>query len=242
MSLINQALKKEQQRRSLNLRDSIPDIPTYGSEDSENSLTSSARKNNRSLSVLLGFTGVGVLLLALGGGFIYFGKSYLSQFRAPQMVSRTEDKGSFAAVSENPPIATVTQILEEIEGESSSASANSGDTSEDPNPESDRSVQSETAASRNADSAILEEPIGVENPETDISAEPEFDFKIQDLIDEMQVLGFRSAGPNSRLLMNGRVFKLEDIIDNERGLRFLGSDGENLVFEAPSGYRYRKPL
>lgn len=241
MSLINQALKKEQQRRSLNLRDSIPDIPTYGSGDSENSLTSSARKNSRSLSVLLGFTGVGVLLLALGGGFIYFGKSYLSQFKAPQMVSRTEDKGPFTTESENPPITTVTQILEEIEGESSFASANSEETNGSPNQESDRSIQSETAASKNSDSATPEESIGVENPETEMSAEPEFDFRIQDLIDEMQVLGFRSAGPNSRLLMNGRVFKLDDIIDNERGLRFLGSDGENLVFEAPSGYRYRKP-
>ncbi len=75
MSLINQALKKEQQKRSLDLRDTTPDIPTYDSANLGNGLSASNRKNNRSLSILIGFTGMGVVLLALGGGFIYFGKS-----------------------------------------------------------------------------------------------------------------------------------------------------------------------
>ena len=42
--------------------------------------------------------------------------------------------------------------------------------------------------------------------------------------------------------MNGCVFKLNDIVDNERGLRFIDSNGESTVFETLSGYRYYKPL
>ena len=38
--------------------------------------------------------------------------------------------------------------------------------------------------------------------------------------------------------MNGCVFKLNDIVDNERGLRFIDSNGESTVFGTLSGYRY----
>ena len=94
-------------------------------------------------------------------------------------------------------------------------------------------------------------PVATENAESEdtiaeivdvFSEEPQFDFKLQDFVDGLQVFGFRSAGPNTRLLLGGRVFKLDNVIDNERGLIFRGSNGEYLIFEAPSGYLYKRPL
>jgi|TARA_B110000037_G_scaffold219823_1_gene285813 hypothetical protein len=73
MSLINKALKKEQQRRSLNIKTPSLDIPTYESEP----LTASevARRNSKNpLGVLIGFTGIGFVMLVCGGAFVYFGK------------------------------------------------------------------------------------------------------------------------------------------------------------------------
>ena len=101
-------------------------------------------------------------------------------------------------------------------------------------------------------SEIAEDPAATtENAESEdtiteivdvVPEEPQLDFKIQDFVDGLQVFGFRSAGPNTRLLLGGRVFKLDDVVDNERGLIFRGSDGEYLIFEDPSGYLYKKTL
>lgn len=239
MSLINQALKKEQQRRSLNLRDSTTDIPTYDSGNVGNGLSPATRQNNRSLSILLGFTGVGALLLVLGIGFVYFGKSYLNQLNSTPIVSQAESgTSSFAAETTETPVTNVTDILNEIEEEEQALQSEVSSNEEIPNAET--VTETEVTDNMVAESPVeeIEDPVSVEEE----PSEPEYDFKIQNLIDEMQVLGYRSAGLNSRLLMNGRVFKIDDIVDNERGLRFIGSDGESLVFEAPSGYRYRKPL
>ncbi len=244
MSLINQALKKEQQRRSLNLRDTTSDIPTYDSGNIGNGLSPATRQGNRSLSLLIGFTGFGVVLLALGGGFVYFGKSYLSQLNSTPVVAQADPEPmSFASgPAEDAPAATVTDILDEMER------ANPPSV-EEPIVEAAEPAAGDLAEDSAADPVATEvsdaEPADVNSQETETveaATEPQYDFKIQDLIDEFQVLGYRSAGPNSRLLMNGRVYKIGDIVDNERGLRFVGSEGDDLVFEAPSGYQYRKPL
>ncbi len=244
MSLINQALKKEQQRRSLNLRgDSVSDIPTYDSGNVGNGLSPSVRQSNRSLSILLGFTGVGALLLVLGIGFVYFGKSYLNQLNSTPMVAQAETSTSFAAETPETPAITATDILNEIEEENQEPqTAETAFSVEIENPDSESPSPLEPIVEGASDAEPKEGEAEESATVEETPAEPEYDFKIQDLIDEMQVLGYRSAGINSRLLMNGRVFKIDDIIDNERGIRFIGSDGESLVFEAPSGYRYRKPL
>lgn len=221
----------------------MSDIPTYDSGNVGNGLSPSVRHNNRSLSILLGFTGVGALLLVLGIGFVYFGKSYLDQLNSTPMVSQAETGTSFAAETTETPATTVTDILSEIEEEKQMLqTADAASDGEIANPDSESEAPLEPTAEEATKAGSQEEESEESATVEEASAEPEYDFKIQDLIDEMQVLGYRSAGINTRLLMNGRVFKIDDIVDNERGIRFLGSDGESLVFEAPSGYRYRKPL
>jgi hypothetical protein len=242
MSLINQALKKEQQRRSLNLNESISDIPTYDSGNLGNGLSPSVRQNNRSLSILLGFTGVGAFLLILGIGVVYFGKSYLNQLNSTPMVSQADTGTSFAAEPPETPETNVTSTESEIQAEGkdplteivTSIDVADVESPAEPAPETElgETDGTETPESPEEEPALAEAEV----------SKPEYDFKIQNLIDEFQVLGYRSAGANSRLLMNGRVFKLNDIVDNERGLRFIGSNGESIVFETPSGYRYYKPL
>lgn len=258
MSLINQALKKEQQRRSLNLREATADIPVYDSNATGNGLSPSRQKRNNSLSILLGLTGAGVVLLGLGGGFIYFGKAYLSGLTATSPTEEASEQPTFASspFASNP----VNEILDDVDSLSAGTPATVADSEPDQAPPSgemaalaiDSNPDSEAI---NADTASTADPSA--NPETAhseemgeeavelveaVPEEPQFDFKIQDFVDGLQVFGFRSAGVNTRLLLGGRVFKLDDVVDNERGLVFRGSDGENLIFEAPSGHHYKKPL
>ncbi len=242
MSLINQALKKEQQRRSLNLRDSNPNIPTYDAGNVGNGLSSSTRQNNRSLSILIGFTGVGAFLLLLGIGFVYFGKSYLNELNSTPLVSQVEPGSSFAAETLETPVTNVADIISEIEAENQVLEMEKAASLQIAEAETVIELKPETELGEEAIVDSLETQSEEPDPIEEEDSKPTYDFKIQNLIDELQVLGYRSAGVNSRLLMNGRVFKLNDIIDNERGIRFIGSDGESIVFEAPSGYRYYKPL
>ena len=120
----------------------------------------------------------------------------------------------------------------ESEGDVASAIDDQSPSSEIVSPAEDPAATTENAESEDTIAEIVDV----------ISEEPQFDFKIQDFVDGLQVFGLRSAGPNTRLLLSGRVFKLDDVIDNERGLIFRGSDGEYLIFEAHSGYLYKKPL
>ncbi len=240
MSLINQALKKEQQRRSLNLRDSSPEIPVYDTANAGNGLSPSTRKGNRSLSLLIGFSGVGLVLLLLGGAFVYFGKSYLSQLDSTPVVAQNEQSPSLA--SRGSPLTQTVRILEEIESDSAAAAESVEAVAAEPE------SQAPIIDAPVVDAPVIDAPVEdlAVDAETELAPpaepEPQYDYKIQDFVDQLQVFGYRSAGDDSRLLMNGRVYKLNDIVDNERGLKFLGNEGENLIFEAPSGYRYSKPL
>ena len=255
MSLINQALKKEQQRRSLNLRETAADIPVYDSDTMGNGLSPSRQKKNASLSILLGLTGAGVVLLGLGGAFVYFGKAYLSGLTATSPTEEAKESPSFASnplVSnpvndilaendDNPPASTPAEA--EFQDESLETEGELAAAIDDQNPNLEIANASAgidddpTAVTEYSESGGANEEIVDSAPE-----EPQFDFKIQDFVDGLQVFGYRSAGANTRLLLGGRVFKLDDIVDNERGLIFRGSEGEYLIFEAPSGYLYKKPL
>ena len=236
------ALKKEQQRRFINLKESISDIPTYDSGNVGNGLFPTLRQNNRSLSILLGFTGVGGFLLILGIGVVYFGKSYLNQLNSTPMVSRADTGTSFAAESPETPETNVTNTESKIQVEGKNplteviTSLEVADVESPAEPtakiEMGEAFGTVTLVAQEEETALAEAEV----------FKPKYDSKIQNLIDEFQVLGYRSAGANSRLLMNGCVFKLNDIVNNERGLRFIGSNGESIVFETPSGYRYYKPL
>ena len=251
MSLINQALKKEQQRRSLNLRETAADIPVYDSNAMGHGFSPSRQKKSASLSILLGLTGAGVVLLGLGGAFVYFGTAYLSGITATSPAEKTAESPSFASnpLTSNP----VNDIIAENEALLPTAPAVDADSQGEHN-ESEGDVAlaiDHQSPSSEIVSPAEDPPVATENAESEdtiaeivdvFSEEPQFDFKLQDFVDGLQVFGFRSAGPNTRLLLGGRVFKLDDVIDNERGLIFRGSNGEYLIFETPSGYLYKKPL
>lgn len=248
MSLINQALKKEQKRRSLNLRETATDIPVYDSNAMGNGFSPSQQKKSISLSILIGFTGAGVVLLGLGGAFVYFGKAYLFGITATSTPEETAENPSIVSnpLTSNP----VNYIIAENEGPLATAPATDADSQGEHNESKGDVVLA--SVDQSPSSEIAEDPAATtENAESEdtiteivdvVPEEPQLDFKIQDFVDGLQVFGFRSAGPNTRLLLGGRVFKLDDVVDNERGLVFRGSDGEYLIFEDPSGYLYKKTL
>ncbi len=248
MSLINQALKKEQQRRDLNLRGSAAHPASQAMNSPIESPRHGRTSHGNSLSILLGFTGLGAVLLVTGGAFVYFGKSYLSDLNPQTTLAQAETGESANAAAPAPKsglgkvAATIaesderTKITDITLDEPTPVSTEAAPTT----PDSTDSLVSETQPAP----AVKDSPVS--NPPTPlvplVQLAPVFDLEVQAYVDELQVIGYRSAGPNSRLLMNGRVYKLDDIVDHKSGLRFKGTIDGNLIFEDSNGAKYEKPL
>jgi hypothetical protein len=238
MSLINKALKKEQQRRSLHIKTPSLDIPTYESEP----LTASevARRNSKNpLGVLIGFTGIGFVMLVCGGAFVYFGKSYLSNLSPPSVVARAEsDEASPTSLATGPSINPLSNAL-----------ATSIKTVDSVEEVSTKNVDAILEDSHSLDAEPIatpegtEPPLASEFPIVDLVAEKAaFKIEVLTAIEKFEVHGFRDAGANSRLLMSGRVFRLNDVVNHQLGIRFIGSREGQLIFKDSLDFEYTKSL
>ena len=64
--------------------------------------------------------------------------------------------------------------------------------------------------------------------------------RIQAFIDALQISGARAAGADSKALVNGHVFKLNDVLDKALGLRLKQVDADHLTFVDSAGDTYVK--
>ncbi len=67
-------------------------------------------------------------------------------------------------------------------------------------------------------------------------AEP--DPRVYAYVDSVRVTGIRPAGPDSRVLINERVFRVNDIVERLLGIRLLKVDTDSLTFTDPNGAIY----
>ena len=73
-------------------------------------------------------------------------------------------------------------------------------------------------------------------------AAPKQDYRILAYIDKLKVIGIRAAGGESKVLMSGRVYRLNDIVDYELGIRLTGVGATTLTFLDENGVAYTKGL
>ncbi|HTZ19355.1 MAG TPA: hypothetical protein VMC06_00610 [Opitutaceae bacterium] len=69
---------------------------------------------------------------------------------------------------------------------------------------------------------------------------PKHDARAQAFIEALRVTGIRASGSDSRVLMNDRVFRLNDIVDRPLGLRLTGVAADQLTFTDPNGMVYTR--
>jgi cytoskeletal protein RodZ len=60
------------------------------------------------------------------------------------------------------------------------------------------------------------------------------------VIDGLKVMGIRAAGAESKVLMNDRVYRLNDVVDHELNIRLTGVAGRILTFEDDRGAVYSR--
>ena len=81
-------------------------------------------------------------------------------------------------------------------------------------------------------------PEAASTPATPAAAKP--DERIVAFVENVKVAGIRSSGNESRVLMNDRVFRVNDIVERTLGVRLVKVAVDSLTFADSNGVTYVK--
>lgn len=223
MSLINQALKLEQQKRHAANGPIAPMV----------SRMSHRRQNDKLPLLLFGFTGMGMLLAASVTAIFYFGSEFLGSEK------------TLASESTSPPVEAISarELPSRLQEEQTAPKIEDllGSLSED-----QLSTVQKMLLNREAASTPKAErpPIEKESallPSSKASSLSEIS-QIQDIVDSYSVQGIRKSGQDTRVFLSGKIRKIGDIVDIENGIQLIGFTETALVFRNAKGERFKKAL
>jgi hypothetical protein len=66
------------------------------------------------------------------------------------------------------------------------------------------------------------------------------DERVAAFVDAVRVTGIRSSGNDSRVLMNERVYRVNDIVERTLGVRLIKAAADSLTFSDSRGVTYVK--
>jgi len=89
---------------------------------------------------------------------------------------------------------------------------------------------------RAADSVISPDPVAA----APLPSGGKFQEHIQAIVDGLRVSGIRADGKDSKVLLNERVYRVNDFVDRANGLRLSKVTNEDLTFSTPDGTIYVK--
>lgn len=95
-----------------------------------------------------------------------------------------------------------------------------------------------SSAPRSAASPARQPPTVATATPPGVAAQP--DPRIQSFIDTIKVAGIRSSGTDSKVLMNDKVFRVNDIVDRSLNLRLIEVQADSLVFVDENSVVYTK--
>ncbi|MEM9158949.1 MAG: hypothetical protein AAGB46_07835 [Verrucomicrobiota bacterium] len=241
MSLINKALKKEQMKRT---RAEANELPPFSAFQAQTRTEGPAgvpmrapNRDNKNTLLLIGFFGVGFFLLITIGAFLYLGAKYLEKTKSPaDTPSQMESQGLIAVSQtvEEPAIAPLTSATPNSSVQATPA--------EEPQPVSPVLTSKPEESSSVAEQAASKIE-GIKESLTNLIATNKKEgkhLKIQHLIDDLKFQAVKSAGPNSKILMNGRVYRIGSTIDHQYGVVFKEAHRDRLIFVDDEGTIYEK--
>jgi hypothetical protein len=66
------------------------------------------------------------------------------------------------------------------------------------------------------------------------------DERIHAFVDALRIAGVKASGTDSRVLMNDRVYRVNDIVERSLGVRLIKVEADNLTFSDANGFTYVK--
>jgi hypothetical protein len=235
MSLINEALKKAQRQRAEEQANLAPPMPGGGSHR--------VRRSAPALSTQ-------TILLLAGGGIALFVVAVVVTvlwINRPGPAKTGPAKSPLAAVAETTvtaaPMIVLPGSLKAAEPDLSAAPPTS---KFNPATSAQNPIQAApnpgpvtlNVASPPASAALTAEPVPVAPAGVRVTGK--FQESIQTLVDALRVTGIRAAGNDSKVMINERVYKLNDIVDRPNSLRLTNVASDGLMFTTPDGVTYEK--
>ena len=250
MSLINEALKKAQRAR----HPGTPEAP--GAAAGEVTRRPAPRSTRSTLLIAVGAVVLVVVSMAVTA--LWLGRSSrptaaanagekavaaASQAPAPSLVLPLEEKASPPTPAPaTPPAASVAMSggksvvhppastsVAPSPANSTAAAARALPAPE--RPPSNPGPQPAEAAEPAASSA----PIAIEP-----SSPPKQDERVHQFLDTLRVTGIRAAGNESKVLMNDRVYRVNDIVERALGVKLTKVSSDHLTFTDQNGATYEK--
>lgn len=223
MSLINEALKKAQQLRAA---EAEPTASAAGPR-----LTVPTRKAPRSARA--------VALLTFGLGFVVMSGALLAYYFFVTPASTV-----VMAPSRPRPVSPATTVasVPAVGGEILPPNV-------EPNPSGSTAPSASlgtgvaatplsTPVDRGPDSALVHSPSPPQAHREEITLKA--NEQIQAFVESMHVMGIRAAGDDSRALINGRHYRINDVVERNLGVRLVKVEATRVTFADQNGVLYLK--
>lgn len=264
MSLINEALRKAQQARS---GESAGDHPTTGAAPSLPGKRGQPRSIRTVLWLTI--VGAGLVLVSVLAASWFFSRPAaetpapaapaLPRLAAPEKKTQTAAPVTAAPVPAQPPVAAPKPAGADVTPSAAPAPANpvvaattvaapavSAPTavppaSATPTVAATAEVAPSAPTATHASAASRESTALPASPAPPIVSTPaRSDERVHAFVDSIKVTGVRSSGSESRVLMNDRVFRVNEIVDRNLGLRLTAVQAGTLTFTDANGAVYTK--
>ncbi|MEO7414704.1 MAG: hypothetical protein ABIZ81_15250 [Opitutaceae bacterium] len=229
MSLINDALKKAQRQRTNNPFGINPPMPGGGGRVAKRS-----GMPPQTIILIVAGCAVLVVLSALGAVFFVNGK------RTPATNSSTFAAAPAATVetanpkTEFPTLAiaplTVPTRIEPVPADNASVAPTPVPTEIKPEPLAAASVASTKAAAPEPKVAAVKAATVPAGP----------DERVHAFLDALRITGVRTSGASSRVLLNEKVYRLNETVDRNLSLKLTAVETDFLKFTDANGIEYQK--
>jgi hypothetical protein len=235
MSLINDALKKAQRQRTNNPFGIDAPVPGGGGR--------SARRGNGmpTQTIMLIVAGCALLVVLSGVGAVLFvnRKPAPSSKPAPSVAASSPvSTAPAASTTTDFPTLTITPIVIPPRNEAAPASS-----ANPPSSPLTTEKQPDPAPVATVAKAIVPEEKTVAAAKAPPAAAPDpavLQEKIHTYLDTLRIAGVRAAGAGSRVLLNEKVYRVNEIVDRNLGLKLTAVESEYLKFTGPNGVEYQK--
>jgi len=238
MSLINEALKKAQRQRT-DVPVAQPAPAPVGTNEAPVARIAKRRPPMpaRTLVILLGGS---VSLLLMGGVFIFI-------FFLHGLDSAPEPQPTSVAVRTSSPV--VSPPPPAVSAPSSVLSPPSSVVSSPPAPAVQLPpiavpVPPPAPVVSPPPSVSVSPPVAVVSPQSSVlsppPSTPTANSRVYEFLEKLRVSGIRASDTDPKVIMNDRVYRLNDIVDRTTQLRLTRIESSTLTFVDASGFEYRK--
>lgn len=215
MSLINDALKKAQRQRSTDSAPPLAAPPTAGPGPGARAVKRAKPLAFDVQMLRLALTVLGVGLVLVGGVLYFQWKAYpTGTLTLSGIKPRPKSPAKEIPVSVEQKIPLVVPAADPDQSATTAV-------------EPSLPIVSTPAA-----------PIEPAGPRSTLKARP--DPRILAFIDTVRITGIRASGADSKVLMNDRVFRVNDMVDRTLGLRLTAVEANALIFEDERGVIYTR--